>query len=478
MDELDTALLRLLQNDARRTNREMAAELGIAPSTCLERIRGLRERGVIRGYHAEVDLAAIDRSTQAIVSIKLRPQALAGAPAFWDFVNKLPQTLALFMVSGAADFLVHVAVRDTGDLRDFILDLAKRPEIGDIRSSVALRTPPPDRGDAAALTCRPCPAAPGSPASTPSSSSQRWFGAVSSRAATSASPSPSDPTGDVRYAAGDVRGEVLPRSTAKPLQAVGTLVAGADLDAEQTAIAGGSHTGQDLHVAVIARTLAAAGLTAEALGCPSDWPEDEPTRFRLIASGGGPERILMNCSGKHAAMLAATVATGNDPSDYLAADAPVQQVVRAELGRLTDSTIEVATIDGCGTPLFGVSLTGLALAFGRLVTAAPGTPERRVADAMRNHPDLVGGTGHLNSEVIRLLPGALAKGGAEGVMAMAAPDGHAVAVKVIDGNPRATTAIALTLLQKCGVDVTPATHLLTIPLKGGDEVVGSITPTL
>jgi DNA-binding Lrp family transcriptional regulator len=136
MDELDTALLRLLQNDARRTNREMAAELGIAPSTCLERIRGLRDRGVIRGYHAEVDLAAIDRSTQAIVSIKLLPQALAGAPAFWDFVNQLPQTLALFMVSGAADFLVHVAVRDTGDLRDFILALAKRPEIGDIRSSV------------------------------------------------------------------------------------------------------------------------------------------------------------------------------------------------------------------------------------------------------------------------------------------------------------------------------------------------------
>jgi DNA-binding Lrp family transcriptional regulator len=136
MDELDTALLRLLQNDARRTNREMAAELGIAPSTCLERIRGLRERGVISGYHAEVELAAIDRSTQAIISIKLRPQAMAVATTFQDYVQNLPQTLEIFMVSGASDFLAHVAVKDTAALRDFVLDLAKRQEIADIRSSV------------------------------------------------------------------------------------------------------------------------------------------------------------------------------------------------------------------------------------------------------------------------------------------------------------------------------------------------------
>ncbi|NUS00494.1 MAG: Lrp/AsnC family transcriptional regulator [Kribbellaceae bacterium] len=136
MDELDTALLRMLQNDARRTNRDMAAELGIAPSTCLERIRGLRERGVIRGYRAEIDLQAIDRSTQAIISIKLRPQAMAVATAFQDYVMQLPQTLDKFMVSGGSDFLAHVAVKDTQALRDLVLALAKRQEIADIRSSV------------------------------------------------------------------------------------------------------------------------------------------------------------------------------------------------------------------------------------------------------------------------------------------------------------------------------------------------------
>ncbi|TDD58221.1 Lrp/AsnC family transcriptional regulator [Kribbella antibiotica] len=136
MDELDTALLRILQNDARRTNRDMAAELGIAPSTCLERIRTLRERGVISGYHAAVDLKAIDRAMQAIISIKLRPQAMAVATAFQDYVMQLPQTLDMFMVSGASDFLAHVAVKDAQALRDLVLDLAKRQEIADIRSSV------------------------------------------------------------------------------------------------------------------------------------------------------------------------------------------------------------------------------------------------------------------------------------------------------------------------------------------------------
>ncbi|TDO69151.1 DNA-binding Lrp family transcriptional regulator [Kribbella sp. VKM Ac-2571] len=136
MDELDTALLRMLQNDARRTNRDMAAELEIAPSTCLERIRGLRDRGVISGYHAAVDLKAIDRSTQAIISIKLRPQAMAVATAFQKYVLDLPQTLDMFMVSGGSDFLAHVAVKDTQALRDLVLALAKRQEIADIRSSI------------------------------------------------------------------------------------------------------------------------------------------------------------------------------------------------------------------------------------------------------------------------------------------------------------------------------------------------------
>ncbi|WP_328995855.1 asparaginase [Kribbella sp. NBC_01245] len=295
------------------------------------------------------------------------------------------------------------------------------------------------------------------------------------------------PSGEVLYGAGDFDGLVLPRSTAKPLQAVGSLVAGAELDLPQTAVAAGSHTGEDQHVRVVRAILASVDLTEDALGCPPDWPENEGVRFGLIRGFGGPERILMNCSGKHAAMLAATVASGNNPTSYLSPASHVQSVVQSELSRLsTPGPVEslgsadsaVVTVDGCGAPLYALPLRGLARAFGRLALAAPGSPEAQVANAMRTHPTLVGGTGHLNSEVMRLLPGVIAKGGAEGVLAMASPDGHAVAVKVIDGNPRATTALALALLAKTGLDVSPAAALTEVPIFGGGTPVGTVRPTL
>ncbi|QNE21607.1 asparaginase [Kribbella qitaiheensis] len=283
-----------------------------------------------------------------------------------------------------------------------------------------------------------------------------------------------DPDGARVYAAGQVGAVVLPRSTAKPLQAVGSIVAGAELAVEEAAIAAGSHTGEDRHVALVDKMLASAGVGRDALGCPPDRPEDEPTRFRLITEGIGPERVRMNCSGKHAAMLMATVAGSNDPAGYLDADSPVQRTIAAEIERLTGAHTGIVTVDGCGAPLLGMPLDGVARAFGRLATATAGTPDGRVAAAMRLHPDLVGGHDHLNSEVMRLLPGVIAKGGAEGVIGMAAPDGHAVAVKVIDGNPRATTALGLALLEKCGVDVSAASELRTISVLGGGKAVGRI----
>ena len=282
------------------------------------------------------------------------------------------------------------------------------------------------------------------------------------------------PDGARVFAAGAVDAVVLPRSTAKPLQAVGSIVAGAVLEDEEAAIAAGSHTGSDEHVALVDRMLAAAGLDRDALGCPPDRPEDESTRLRLIAEGIGPSPVRMNCSGKHAAMLMATVAGGHDPVGYLDANSPVQRTITAEIERLTGAATGVVTVDGCGAPLLGMPLDGLARAFGRLATAPTGTPDSRVAGAMRSYPELVGGHGHLNTEVMRLLPGVIAKGGAEGVIAMAAPDGHAVAVKVIDGNPRATTALALALLEKCGTDVSAAADLRKVPVLGGGQPVGQI----
>jgi DNA-binding Lrp family transcriptional regulator len=136
VDELDTAILAKLQENARISNRQLAAELDTAPSTCLLRVKALTSRGVIVGHHAELSLAAIGRPVQAMVSIKIHPQALSRASDFGEAVARMPPTLAVFMLSGASDFIVHVAVQDTDRLRDFVLQLAKGPEIADIRSSI------------------------------------------------------------------------------------------------------------------------------------------------------------------------------------------------------------------------------------------------------------------------------------------------------------------------------------------------------
>ncbi|MFU8947647.1 asparaginase [Mycetocola zhadangensis] len=270
--------------------------------------------------------------------------------------------------------------------------------------------------------------------------------------------------------------QVLPRSTTKPLQALACLLAGAELDAEELAIAAGSHTGEDAHVDAVRRILGRAGLDDSALGCPVDWPEDEPTRERLIRDGETRSRVRMNCSGKHAAMLLACVANGWDTASYLNPQHPLQQLVRDTVERVAGVVVEHTAVDGCGAPLFSTTVEGLARAFRALVVAPEGTPERRVADAMRAHPFFVGGDNHANSDTMTRVPGVLAKGGAEGVIGMAAATGQAVAMKIVDGNPRATTLLALDVLGALGVDISAAGSLVDLRILGGGVPVGAIVP--
>ncbi|MEH1168871.1 asparaginase [Micromonospora sp. CPCC 205539] len=295
-----------------------------------------------------------------------------------------------------------------------------------------------------------------------------------------------DPDGRVALSAGVPDEPVLPRSTLKPVQALACLIAataapgsargGEALTGPALAIAAGSHTGDDRHVTVVRAMLAAAGLTEDALGCPEDWPEDEATRERLFRVGAQRDRIRMNCSGKHAAMLVASARRNWSTHDYLDPAHPVQRETADTVARLAGTPVTHLAVDGCGAPLFGLPLTGLARTFQALVTAPAGTDEARVAAAMRRHPEYVGGWhGHPNTDLMRALPGVLAKGGAEGVLAVATPDGHAVAVKAIDGSPRATTAIALAALDAAGVPVGGAEALRRVPVLGGGVPVGAIT---
>ncbi|MET4782891.1 asparaginase [Glaciihabitans sp. UYNi722] len=280
--------------------------------------------------------------------------------------------------------------------------------------------------------------------------------------------------GSVAMSLGDPDALILPRSTVKPAQALACLTAGAPLVKHEIAIAAGSHTGEDEHVRVVRELLERAGVGESALGCPADWPENAETRERLIRDGEGPSPIRMNCSGKHAAMILAAATNGWDIASYLDPQHPLQQHVREAIVTLTGVPVEHDAIDGCGAPLFSTTVRGIATAFQRLVLAEEGSPEFDVAWAMRTYPYYVGGTNHQNSLTMTLVPGTLAKGGAEGVIGIAAASGESVSMKVIDGSPRATTLIGLDVLGALGVDISAADALLTLPVLGGGVRVGEI----
>lgn len=273
------------------------------------------------------------------------------------------------------------------------------------------------------------------------------------------------PSGAVGVSVGAVEDPVLPRSCMKPFQALACLAAGAPLAGPALAIAAGSHTGENRHAELVMQLL--GGLPVGLLRCPPSWPEDEETRHRLTE----PSRVRMNCSGKHAAMLAACVAARWPTQTYLDPAHPLQRLVLRNLEELAGEQVAHTAVDGCGAPVFALSLHGLA----RAVRGLMSTP---VAEAMRAHPEYVGGTGHVNTVVMQLLPGVVAKGGAEGVLVLGTAQGHSVAVKVLDGNPRATTAIGLTALAQLGFDVSPAKEHLAVPVLGGGRVVGEVRVVL
>ena len=137
LDELDTAILRELQSDARKTNREVAAAVGVSPTTALDRTRALRRRGVIRGAILDVDLPSIGRPVQALIAVRIRPPSRRNIEAFREWVSALPDTLGLYVTTGTDDFIVHVAVPDNASLYEFVIDrLTERPEVADVRTSI------------------------------------------------------------------------------------------------------------------------------------------------------------------------------------------------------------------------------------------------------------------------------------------------------------------------------------------------------
>jgi L-asparaginase II len=292
-----------------------------------------------------------------------------------------------------------------------------------------------------------------------------------------------DTNGSPAYAAGDVTGPILPRSCNKPLQTLAMVRSGLDLDGELLALACASHSGEPFHLDGVRRILAHVGLAESALKNPPGWPLEDAVAEEALRSGATPTTLAMNCSGKHAAMLATCVVNDWSTADYLDPTHPLQQAIAATLTQVTGEPIAHRAVDGCGAPLLSVSLVGLARAFAHLATSSR-PEETRIATAIREHPVWVSGTRRDEAALLAAIPGAIAKAGAESVYAVALADGRAFAVKTEDGAPRARPVVMAALLSRFGIDHEPGVDGAAVRrtgeswLYGGSAVVGEIRAAL
>ena len=283
------------------------------------------------------------------------------------------------------------------------------------------------------------------------------------------------PDGSARLVLGDADATMWARSSLKPLQAVAMLRAGLDVDGARLALVCASHNAEPGHLDVVREVLAGAGLGADDLRNTPDWPLDPDAAWQWRADGHGTEPLTQNCSGKHAGMLATCVAAGWSTGDYLEPEHPLQVATRAVVGELTGVPVELATVDGCGAPLFSTTLRGLARSFSRL--AAGDGLERRVGRAMSAHPWHVAGTGRDATRFMEAVPGLVAKDGADGVYAAGLPDGGAVAVNIADGSARPRPAVLAAALVVAGIDPAVVGPVGLTPVLGHGAPVGEVVAT-
>jgi L-asparaginase II len=270
-----------------------------------------------------------------------------------------------------------------------------------------------------------------------------------------------NPDGTVAFSVGDPTAIVFPRSSMKPLQATAMVKAGLSLPPRLLALACASHDGRPEHLAAAREILSTVGLDESSLGNLRDYPLDDDEHERAVRNGNQRTSLQMNCSGKHAGMLATCVAAGW-PTDasYLSPDHPLQQHITEAIPSLAGEPAAHIAVDGCGAPAHALSLIGLARAFRTIAIATPGTAEFHVADAMMSNPEMVGGPTRDVTRLMQGVPGLMAKDGAEAVFAVGLRDGRAVALKISDGANRARPPVMRAALERLGVGlehVDPAT---------------------
>ena len=276
--------------------------------------------------------------------------------------------------------------------------------------------------------------------------------------------------GSVNLELGDSSHLIFPRSTVKSFQGAAMVRNGLQLEPRLLALGASSHSGSAEHIAAVREILATVNLDESALQCMLDKPLGDTERRAY--GDQSPTRIAMNCSGKHAAMLVTCVKNGWSIDNYLDADHPLQVACREELENLAGEKITLTSTDGCGAPLFLISVAGLARAV-RAITISTDIAHTSVLAASREFPEMVAGEGRLTTTMIREVPGLYMKDGVEAVEVASMPDGRTLVFKVSDGSLRPFRALVHAGLKRLGVESSYEVE----PVLGGGKVIGEVRAT-
>ena len=282
--------------------------------------------------------------------------------------------------------------------------------------------------------------------------------------------------GSIAFSVGSPQAIIFPRSSTKPFLATAMVAAGLKLPSNLLALVCASHDGRPEHLQAAREILASAGLDETALRNTKDLPLDDDAARVVVRGGGVATSLQMNCSGKHSGMLATCVACGwaTDES-YLDRDHELQKLITAMMPEMIGEEVASIVVDGCGAPAHAMTLAGLARGFRSVAMAKTGSPARVVADAMREHPQMVGGPTRDVSLLIAGISGLVAKDGAEGVYAAALPDGRAIALKIADGANRARPPLMRAALSALGVDFSGVDErAFASPIFGHGKIVGEV----
>ena len=260
---------------------------------------------------------------------------------------------------------------------------------------------------------------------------------------------------------------VYPRSAIKSLQASAMLKAGLKIEENELAIICASHSGSQSHIDLVTKMLTLRGISTSQLKNSADKPLGE--KEKITWGDTPPSQLAQNCSGKHAGMLITCQQNGWDMNTYLDLNHPLQVAISNEIEELTGEKVSATSVDGCGAPLFAISLVGIAKAISNLVKSKEELYQQIVLACMK-YPELVAGDGRLTTRMMQAIPGLFMKEGAEGVQVCALSDGRVIAIKIIDGSWRPVAPIIMEIFKRWGVEMPDE----SVKIYGGASVIGEV----